>query len=120
VQQRTSGSPSLPENVQDQDPMAIVREFIHPESVDGIPFGSIRDINGELEDDDESNLSSGDEYVDDDEDDGGSVDSDDDSDSDSCSCFTGSEGDLQDEFYIDEYWEADRAQALDLFSGTLD
>ncbi|KAJ7282839.1 hypothetical protein C8J57DRAFT_1296675 [Mycena rebaudengoi] len=121
-QQCASGlSPSLPESIQDRDPMAIVREFIHPESVDGIPFGSIRDINGELEDDGEGNSGSGDEYVDDEEDDGGSVDSDDDSDSDSSgSCFTGSEGDLQDEFYIDEHWEADRAQALDIFSGTLD
>ncbi|KAJ7282841.1 hypothetical protein C8J57DRAFT_1296688 [Mycena rebaudengoi] len=121
-QQRASGlSPSLPESIQDRDSMAIVREFIHPESVDGFPFGSIRDINGELEDDDEGNSSSGDEYVDDEEDDGGSVDSDDDSDSDSSgSCFTGSEGDLQDEFYIDEHWEVDRAKALDIFSGTLD
>ncbi|KAJ7287091.1 hypothetical protein C8J57DRAFT_1215374 [Mycena rebaudengoi] len=114
------GSPSLPENIQ-EDPMAIVREFIHPESVDGNPLGSIREINSELEDD-EGNSSSGDEYVGDGEDDGGSVNSDN-SDSDSGSCLTDSEveDDLwQDEFYIDEYWEVDRAQALDIFSGTID
>jgi hypothetical protein len=115
VEQGALGSPSLPENIQ-EDPMAIVREFIHPESVDGNTLGSTRafaHIDRESEDGDSS---SDDEYVDDSEDDGGSVDSDN-SDSDSGSCLTVSEGDLSE---LDESWEVDRAQALDIFSGTLD